>query len=287
MSAEATAAAFKAPAVQAADDDAFVEAWAKSVVGEVTVSDDDVANWFAERRGMARMLFQDEATAAQAKTEVEADIAGGKRPLEAFIGAKRKRRGNRDARREEVAPDGVLVDAAGRTETGEQVLPEDAARILFALEADGAISAPTKVGDLWVVVMRVGVRPGTPLAQVPADQRKAAADRLIAQRSMDKLDEHVARLRRDQGVKIDEAAVRAYAKSLGVEHVSKLRRMPFGARKVQLGRQAGPPERAPIRPAGRDIERLMHERARQKMGEGTPQNEGPGSERSPAPGGQP
>lgn len=271
LTAEAKAAGFAAPP-EADSEEAIAEAWARHKLqpeAEASVSDADVAAWFAERRGMARAVFTDEAAAGAFKAELDPRLAAPEANKLAVFAEAKKKLGKRD----EVIPDGVLVDAQGKSELGEALLPEEGAKVLFALAADGDVSAPTKVGDMWLVIQRVGVRPGTPLDKVPEDQRTAAREKLVAHRALARLDEHVARLRKDQGVEIDVAAVKKLATRLGINRLGKLKKLPFNARKLQLQRGRTMPQRAPgMAPAGRDIERLMQERAKVKSGgdQGTP-----------------
>jgi len=280
LAAEARAASFTPPddAPAAPGDEAIAEAWAKHKIlpeAQASVSDADVAAWFAERRAMARAVFTDEAAATAFKAAVDQAVsAPDANRLAAFLETKKKL-GDKD----EVIPDGVLVDAQGKSEVGEALLPKEGAKVLFALAGDGDVSAPAKVGDMWLVIQRVGLRPGTPLDKVPDEQRTAARDKIAAHRAMVRLDEHVARLRKDQGVEIDVAAVKKLALRVGVNRLGKLKKLPFNARKLQLQRGRAMPQRAPgMAPAGRDIERLIQERAKDKVKAGDDQG---------APGGTP
>ena len=74
--------------------------------------------------------------------------------------------------------------------------------------------------------------------------------------------------------------MRRFAKSMGVETISKLKRLPFGQRKAQFQRAGRvPTNKAPMRPNSQDVERLLQEHAKQKMrGQG---------DQSPAPGANP
>jgi len=262
--AEAKAAHFEAPP-EAVSDEAIAAAWAQHehlAEAQAAVTDADVSAWFAERRAMARMVFADEAQATAMKAELDLAFA---RPevdrRKAFLDLKAKR-----GHRQELVPDGVLVDLRGKSELGEMLLPEDGAKVLFALTAAGQVSKPSHVGDMWLLIQQVGVRPGTPLDKVPAEQRNAARDQLVAHHAMIQLEEHVARLRRDQHLEIDLAAVNKLAHRLGIDRLSKFRKLPFNARKLQLQRGQMMPPRAPgPRPAGRDIERLMRERAKETL----------------------
>jgi len=260
--ADARTAHYDIPA-DAKGDEAIAEAWAKQKFmadAQASVTDADLGQWFAERRGMARIVFKDEETATKAKAELDVALAAQPdAPLSTFLAAKGKGGKRRDG-----VPDGTLVDAQGKNELGETLLPEEGATVLFALTKDGEVSAPTKIGDAWLLLMRVAVRPGTPVALVPDDQKAAAKEKIVAARAMRALEEHVARLRKDQGVNIDELAIRRYAKTLGIESLAKVKRLPFGQRKAAFQKHRVP-NQAPMRPAGRDIERLMQERARQKM----------------------
>jgi len=275
--AEARAASFQAPP-EAKDDEAIAEAWAKQkfmAAAEASVTDADLGLWFAERRGFARIMFRDEESATKAKATIDAKIAEGQEePLKVFLAEK-----SRNGRRHDVVPDGALVDAQGKNETGEVLLPEAGAKVLFSLTKDGEIAPPSRVGDVWLLILRVAVRPGTPVEQVPADQKTAAKEKIVAARAMDALEEHIARLRKDQAVVVDEVVVRRYAKSLGVESISKVKRLPFGQRKAQFQRTGRVPPKAPMRPNSQDVEKLLQEHAKQKMrGQG---------DQSPAPGAHP
>ncbi len=274
LAADARAAHYDVPA-DAKDDEAIAEAWAKQkfmAEAQASVTDADLGLWFAERRGLARIVFRDEETAAKAKAELDAKLAEGKgEPLEVFLAAK-----TATGRRHDVVPDGALVDAQGKNELGETIIPEEGAKVLFALTKNGEVSAPSKVGNMWLLLMRVAVRPGTPVDQVPADQKAAAKEKIVAARAMQALEEYIARLRKDQGVTIDEFAVRKYAKSLGVDNLARLKKLPFGQRKAAFQRQRIP-NHAPARPVGRDIERLLQERAKQKMQGQGDQSPGPGA----------
>ncbi len=258
LASDARAQQFVAP--DAKDDAALAEAYAKAkftAEAEASVTDADLASWFAERRGMARVVFKDEAGATKARENIVARIAGDTamdKILAAFVAEKGKRR--------ETVPDGVLVDVQGLSESGERLIPEEGAKALFALEKDGDISPPTKAGEMWILVMRLGVRPATPLASVPADQKDAAREKLVSKRANDALEEHIARLRKANGVKLDELAIRKYTRSLGVEAVGKMRRLPFGQRRG-VDKQRGP-GRAPGRPHGPDIDRMLQERAKMR-----------------------
>lgn len=270
---EAQQAGFVPPA-DATGDEAIAEAWARDRFlpdARTSVSDADLAAWFAERRGLARMIFKDESAATKLASQLEDKrAAGGGELSKLFLEAKQRRLG----RRGEVVPDGVLVDARGKNELGEVVVPEEAARVLFTLE-EGVLSPPTQVGDVWMLMMNLGARPGTPLDKVPESERQAAHDRIAAARAMDRLEEHVARLRKDLGVTIDEAAVKRFAMARGLSDLSKLRRLPFAQRKAELSRSRVMPNRAPMRPAGRDIQRLMEERQKKLREEsGQPKGEG-------------
>lgn len=282
LAADARAQNFAAP--EAKDDGALAEAYAKakfSAEAAASVTDADLANWFAERRGMARVVFKDEEAAKKGRDNIVARIAGATETdkiMAAFLAEKGKRR--------EAVPDGVLVDVQGLTETGERVIPEEGAKVLFTLEKDGDISPPTKVGDMWILVLRLGVRPGTPLASVPADQKDAAREKLVSKRANDKLEEHIARLRKDNGVKLDELAIRKYTRSLGVETVGKMRRLPFGQRRgVDKQRVPG---RAPGRPHAPDVDRMLQERAKMRPKKDETTKDGGSNEGGPSgPGGTP
>jgi hypothetical protein len=113
---------------------------------------------------------------------------------------------------------------------------------------------------MWILVLRLALRPGTPLEAVPADQKDAAREKLVSKRANDSLEEHIARLRKDNGVKLDELAIRKYTRSLGVETIGKMRRLPFGQRRgVDKQRVPG---RAPGRPHAPDVDRMLQERAK-------------------------
>src|SRR5690606_16428227 len=94
---------------------------------------------------------------------------------EVFLEHKRKIGGRPDP-----VPDGVLVDAAGRSETGDALVPAELAQTLFTLESDGEVSAPVPSRSGFALVQRVGLRPATPLDKVPQLERDAAREKLAA-----------------------------------------------------------------------------------------------------------
>jgi hypothetical protein len=204
------------------------------------------------------MVFKLKETADGVATKLTRDRKEGdsKFNVEAFL--KLKHRGGRASK--ETVPDGVLVDVHGQNELGERVLPEEAAEALFQLDNDGDLSKPIPVGDMWMLVVRMGVRPGSTLDEVPGDQRQAAREKSGAKRAMDLLEENIARLRKEHHVQVREPTIQRYAKSLSIDDISKFKPMRFSHRKTQLQRARALRERAPMQPAARDIQRIIRER---------------------------
>ncbi len=263
---DARAAGFGAPA-GVNDDAALAEAYAKSKFTEAAkaeVGEAQVTAWFAERRGIARIVVRTAEQARDVLTSLKTafDSAPDKR-RESFLEVKAK-----VGRKGEDVPDGVLVDIEGRNELGEALVPAEVGKALFALTEDGAVSEPVQVGESFVLVQRLGVRPATPLEGVPADQRQLAMDKLVAARALSMTDEHLARLRRDHGVALDDAQLDALGQRLNATKSSKLKRLPFGARKIVMQRMKNAPEtRSPalVPPGAHAVEKATYDQIKDKM----------------------
>lgn len=253
-------------------DELLAAAWGRHLFQAealASVTEADLGAWFAERRGLARAVLPNEADAKAFHDGVVAAFAA--RPTER-VAAFREVEAKVVGRKSEVAPDGVLVDRQGKSETGDPILAEAAAAALFELAEDGAISAPIAVGpDAWMVVQRVGLRPAVPLASVPAVEREKAREMLGARRAMDRLQEHVERLRKDQKIDIDEQGLKRLALKLGLDRVGKVRRMPVGMRKIQLQRvkalRSGDPSPAMgiVGVGGPSMDRTLQEKLRDRI----------------------
>ncbi len=252
------------------DDQKLGEAWARSSFLEkarTAVTDADLAVWFAERRGVARIWVRTEQQAKDLRAQLMDSFRNTpdkKRDL--FQELKRKVGGRPDR-----IPDGALVDGEGRGEVGDALVPVEVARALFALEADDEVSEPVASGGGFAVVQRVGLRPATPVEKVPANERMAATEKLAAARAMALVEEHAARLRAEQKVSIDEEAVAKLATKLGAGKV-RHNKMALGVRKMQLERLRGTLQGTPefrdpsFVPAGAPAaERAKYEKIREKM----------------------
>ena len=252
------------------DDQKLGEAWARSSFLEkarATVTDADLAAWFAERRGVARIWVRTEPQAKDLRAQLMDSFRNAPdKHKDLFQELKRKVGGRPDR-----IPDGALVDAEGRGEVGDALVPVELARALFALEKDTEVSEPVASGGGFAIVQRVGVRPATPVAKVPTIEREAATDKLAAARAFNLVEEHAARLRLEQKVHIDEEAVAKLATKLGAGK-GRHNKMALGVRKMQLerlrGNLQGTPEfRDPsLIPAGvPEAERAKYEKVREKM----------------------
>ncbi len=277
---DARAAGFKAEA-GVSDDASLADAYAKSkftASAKAEIGDAQVTAWFAERRGLARIVVRTAEQARDVQTSLKTafEAAPDKR-RESFLEVKAK-----VGLKGEDVPDGVLVDADGRNELGDALVPAEVGKALFALTEDGQVSDPVEVGESFVLVQRLGVRPGTPLEGVPADQRQLAVDKLVAARALSMTEEHLARLRRDAGVSIDQAGLDALGARLNAVKGSKLRKLPFGARKIVMQRMKNAPEvRSPalVPPGAHAVEKATYDKIKDKME--------PREPKSPAPGGTP
>jgi hypothetical protein len=252
------------------DDQKLGEAWARASFLEkarTAVTDADLAVWFAERRGVARIWVRTEQQAKDLRAQLMDSFRNTpdkKRDL--FQELKRKVGGRPDR-----IPDGALVDGEGRGEVGDALVPVEVARALFALEADGEVSEPVASGGGFAVVQRVGLRPATPVEKVPANERSAATEKLAAARAMALVEEHAARLRMDHKVSIDEEAVARLATKLGAGKI-RHNKMALGVRKMQLERLRGtihgtPEFRDPsfVPDGAPGAERAKYEKIREKM----------------------
>lgn len=269
LAAEALAASFEFEGDKT-DRKALAEAWAKKSFlekGREAVTDAELANWFSDRRGIARIWLRSADQAAEARKNLMDSFANApdkKRDL--FLELKRKVGGRPDP-----APDGVLVDIEGKGELGDALVPVELAQAVFALKEDLTVSEPVASGGGFALVMRVGSRPATPLAQVPAIEVQSAKEKLAIKRANQLIDEHAARLRAEQKVALDAQAIARLGLKLGLGHGSH-KKVPLSLRKIQLERLRndirGVPEvRDPgLVPAGApQVERATYDKVREKM----------------------
>ena len=240
------------------DEVARAEAWMQKSItpdAEAAVTDTEMAAAFAERRSAARVMFKTEDEAKALHDELVApDSAFTKAPdMSAKIIIFKSKNGKNDkvTQRSEdsvIAPAGVLFDPSGKGDSGQAVVPPKIAETAFTLANDGDLSQPFELAPgRWALVMRTGVRPGTPLDKVPPDVRQRMHDGLVASRAVVLMRDRVARLRRDAPVTVvDEAAV---AKALGLGRdamrLSKLRRLPSDRKNRLNAGMRGPRERLP------------------------------------------
>lgn len=229
---EARAASFDTTGLSG--DKAIAEAWAQKTFldkGRAAVTDADLSNWFAERRGVARIWVRTADQAAELrKNLMDSFTHTPDKRAELFLELKRKVGGRPDP-----APDGVLVDLEGKGELGEALVPAEIATAVFALKEDLEVSEPVAVNGGFALVQRVAARPATPLAQVPKTEVDAAREKLAIKRANLFIDEHAARLRTEKQVTIDETALARLGLKLGLGHGSH-RKIPIGVRKIQLER---------------------------------------------------
>lgn len=232
-----------------ADELARAEAWAKqdlAPTAEQSVTDADVQAAFSERRSAVRVMFRTEAEAKDARSSLVDAVRAAPSmadKVKAFKthGGRVMGRGKED---ETVAPVGVLFDAQGKGDNGQAVVPQKVAEVAFTLAEDGDIGEPVAMAEnRWVLVMRTGIRPGTPLDKVPPEERERTKQGLVAARAMAAMKERVARLRRESPVVLlDEAAA---AKALGIDEAgmraAKMRRVPFDMKKMRIDSLRGGP----------------------------------------------
>jgi hypothetical protein len=270
LASEARAAGFKAPEALPSGvtaDGALAQTWAVSKFTEAakaSVGDAELTAWFAERRGLARIVVRSAEQARDVHASLEAAIkADPASARQTFLAIKQK-----VGAKGETVPDGVLVDAEGRDELGEALVPPEVSKALFALTENGQISEPVAVGESFIIVQRVGLRPATPLTGVPENERGAALDKIVAARALAASEEHLARLRKEAGVEIAQPALEALATRLGAEKPSKLKRLPYGARKLVMQKlRNGVEMRSPalVPPGAHAVEKATYDRIKDKM----------------------
>ena len=233
LAAEARAANFDTKDLET--DKAIAEAWAKTTFlekGRLEVSDADLAAWFSDRRGVARIWVRTAEQAAELRKNLMDSFTNAPdKRRELFLELKQKIGGRPDT-----TPDGVLVDMEGKGELGEALVPVEIARAAFALKEDLEVSEPIAVNDGFALVQRVATRPATPLAQVPKNEVDAAREKLAIRRANLLVEEHTARLRAEHKAVIDDEAVARLGLKLGLGHGSHRKKVPLGVRKMQLDR---------------------------------------------------
>lgn len=240
LAAEARGAGFQA--TQASADQAVAAEWARHQfldTARASVTDADLAIWFAERRAANRLVVQTEAQAKELATTLDAAIKADPTSAIRIFEEIRAKSGLQEPT---ASPPGALFDAQGRNEVGVAIVPADVAKATFALNEDGAISPPIALApDRFALVQRVSLRPGTDLASAPEEARSHARDAIASKRAAQASEAHVAKLRAATAVSIDAAALDALRSAAG----PRQRKLPVDLRRIRRDQIQGKPIRLP------------------------------------------
>lgn len=242
LAAEARTAGFQATPASA--DAAVAAEWSRHQFLETartSVTDADLAVWFAERRAANRLVVQTEAQATElAQTLASALKADPDHAVRIFEDIRAKS----GLQEPTSSPAGAMFDAQGRNEVGVAIVPLPVAKATFALDADGAVSGPVALAaDRFALVQRVGLRPGLDLASAPEEAREHARDAIATKRALEASQAHVAKLRAATAVSIDAAALDALRSSVGAS--ARARKLPLDLRKLRRDQLLGKQVRVP------------------------------------------